>query len=282
MDEMPDPGPYHFERGEVEVIVNGKQYFAVPDKFDIGSREDVDRLFPLESAESVIERGMFAVIRTMAESCGDTQYIEPGGIGSIFRFAIGIIGFPDGFIFMREKPEVFKHLLERVTEQNIEYAKAYRALGADGVHTGDLWAGGDLISHDDWMEFVFPYTQGLNRAMRGLGLKIKYYFVGDARPRLTTLRDLEMDSLQVEESFGINIGAVRQAVGPDVCLHTNLDAIYLMDHGSPSDIEAALDAQVNAAGGSQRLICSLGSELTVNTPPDNVDALVAAAHRYPG
>lgn len=282
MDELPDPGPYHYERGEVEVVVNGQQYFAIGDKFDINTKADVDRLIPLETADSVIERGMFEVIRTMAQACGDTEYIEAGGIGSIFRFAMGIIGFPDGYIFMREKPDVFKRLLERLTEQNIEYAKAYKALGADGVHTGDLWVGGDLVSHDDWMEFAFPYTQELNRQMRRLGLKVKYYFVGDARPRLDSFKRLEMDSLQVEESFGIDIAQVRRAVGPDVCIHTNVDAIYLMDHGKPFEVEAALAAQVEAAGGSRRLICSLGSEVTLNTPPENLDTLITAAHRHPG
>ncbi len=282
MDELPEPGSYYYERGEVEVIVNGRQYFAIGDKFEIRSKSDVDRLFPLEPAESVVERGMFEVIRTMAEACGGTEYIEAGGIGSIFRFAMGAVGFPDGYIFMREKPDIFKHLLERFTEQNIEYAKAFKSLGADGVHTGDLWAGGDLISQEDWMEFVFPYTQQLNREMRRMGLKVKYYFVGDVRPRLQSLRSLEFDSLQVEESFDIHIGDVREALGPDVCLHTNIDAIRLIDHGTPSEIEAALAEQVKAAGGARRLICSLGSEVTLNTPPENLHALIEAARQYPG
>jgi uroporphyrinogen-III decarboxylase len=280
MDELPDPGPYHFERGEVEVIVNGKQYFAITDKFDIRSRSDVDRLLPLEPAESVIERGMFEVVRTMAKSCGDTEFIEPSGPQSLFRFAMGILGFPDGLVFMREKPDVFKHLMERILQQNIQYAKAFKVLGADGVHTGDLWAGNDLISPDDWMEFAFPYTLELCRHMRQLGLKVKYYFVGDPHRRLESLARLPVDSLQVEESFGIDLGEVRRAVGPDVCLHTNLDAIHLLDHGTPAEVQAALAAQVQAAGGPQRLICSLGSEITLNTPPENIAALIEAAHRY--
>ena len=40
--------------------------------------------------------------------------------------------------------------------------------------------------------------------------------------------------------------------------------------------------QVQAAGGSRRLICSLGSEVTLNTPPENLEALIASAHGYPG
>ncbi|MBI2441758.1 MAG: hypothetical protein HYV35_10355 [Lentisphaerae bacterium] len=280
MDELPPPGPYHFERGEVEVIVNGKQYFAIPAKFEIRTVADIDRLFPLEPVESVIERGMFEVIRTMAAACGDTEYIEANGIGSMFRFALGIIGFPDGYIFMREQPVVFKYLMQRLTEQNIEYAKAFRKLGADGVHCGDLWAGADLISQQDWMEFVFPYSRELNREMRTLGLKIKYYFVGNVKPRLAVLKHLEMDSLAVEESFGIDIAQVRAALGSNVCLHLNLNAINLVDHGTPAEIEEAIATQVEATGGPKRLICSLGSEVTLNTPPENIDALIAAAHRY--
>ena len=282
MDELPDPGPFHFERGEVDVIVNGKHYFAIPDKFDIRSKADVDRLFPLEPAESVMERGMYEVIRTMVRKCGDSQYIEAGGLGTMFRFAMGIIGFPDGYIFMREKPDVFKYLLERLTEQNIEYAKVFKALGADGVHTADFWTDGDLISPEDWMQFVFPYTQELIRQLRRMGLHVKYYFVGNVRPRLQTLRDLEFDSLQMEQTCGVDLSEVREVLGPDVCLHTNLDAVYLMDHGTPAEIEAALARQVEAAGGSHRLICSVGGEMTVNTPPKNIDALITAAHRYPG
>ena len=282
MDELPDPGPFHFERGEVEVAVNGKQYFAISDKFDIRCKADVDRLFPLEPADSVIERGMFEVIRTMAKKCGDEQYIEAGGIGGIFRFAMGITGFPDGYIFMREKPAVLKHLLERLTKQNIEYAKAYKVLGADGVHTADFWTDGNLISQEDWMEFVFPYTQEFIRRTRQIGLKVKYYFVGNVRPRLQSLRELEFDSLQLEQTCGVDFQEVRKILGPEVCLHTNLDARYLMKHGTPAEIEAELANQVQAAGGSSRLICSIGGEISPDTPPENLDALITAAHSYPG
>ncbi len=282
MDELPDMGPYHFERGEVEILVNGSQYFGITDKFDIQSEADIDRLFPIQPAEAVIDSGMFEVTRTMADRCGETEYIECSAISSLFRFALGILGFPDGLIFMREKPDLFRCLVERMLEQNIEYAKAVRTLGADGLHTGDLWAGGDLISQDDWMEFAFPYSRELIRQAKRIGLKVKYYFVGDPGPRLKSLGELGADSLQIEESWGVSIDALREAVGPDMVLHTNIDAIYLMDHGSPAQIQEELAAQVKAAGGPQRLICSLGSELTVNTPPANVETLIAAAHRYPG
>ncbi len=275
MDSLPS-WEYPFV-GDYEMIIEGQQYHTM-DKFEIGSEKDVDELLPLEEAVSVKERGMFDTVKIVAHEVGDKFYIESGA-GSIFRYAIGYLGFQRGFICMHERPELLKYLLERVLAQQIEHAKVLKENGADGIHVGELWAGADLISEKDYEQFAFPYTKEYIQEVHRLGLKAILYFCGDVLPRLSRLREMSFDALAVEESFDIDIEKVRRIIGNDVCLVGNVDPV-LIERGSKEEIKREVMRQISAAGIKNRLIVGSGSTVTLNTDPQNVDTFVNAALEF--
>lgn len=96
-------------------------------------------------------------------------------------------------------------------------------------------------------------------------------------PRLPALRQLPIDALMVEESkknFVIDIGEVRAAVGPDLCLMGNIDAYGIIEKATRAELAAEVARQVRVAGSSGAFIVGLGSPLTLGTPPERVDLLI--------
>jgi len=115
-----------------------------------------------------------------------------------------------------------------------------------------------------------------------MGLKVILYFCGDVTPRLPFLRQLPIDALMVEESkkdFIIDIGAVRQALGQEICLFGNVDSYAMVLKASPAALESEVQRQIGAGGPQGRFVMSTGSPLTLDTPPERVDMFTRFARR---
>ena len=84
----------------------------------------------------------------------------------------------------------------------------------------------------------------------------------------------------VEESkknFVIDIGEVRAAVGPDLCLLGNVDAYAIVEQAAEADLAAEVARQAQVAGHDGAFIVGLGSPVTLPTAPERIDLLIRAA-----
>ncbi|MCX6992548.1 MAG: hypothetical protein NT011_05310 [Kiritimatiellaeota bacterium] len=279
-DSIPPREKPFIMHGEIEVIVNGQQFMTMDDKYPISSKEDIDRLFPLEQAASVKQRGFWDTLKLFKKQCDPGLYVEAGGVGSVFRLAVGILGLNSGFIMINENPELLKYLLNRMMEQEMEYLKVVKDYGADGIHTGEIWTGSDMISPQVYDEFSFPYQKELVAEAKHLGLMVKYYLTGNVVPRLEKLLEMDIDALHVEETFNIDIADVRKRVGNDIALVGNLDAINLLEKGLKEDIIKKVKHQIDVAGKDGRFITSTGSCVTMHTDPERIDLLINTSHGY--
>jgi uroporphyrinogen-III decarboxylase len=88
----------------------------------------------------------------------------------------------------------------------------------------------------------------------------------------------------VEESkkdFRIDIAEASEALGPDVCLFGNLDAIGLLEHGSDDDLRREVQRQMDVGRRRRgRFVLSIGSPVTPGTSVQRVRRYAALAHEY--
>lgn len=86
------------------------------------------------------------------------------------------------------------------------------------------------------------------------------------------------DVLEVDHA--VDLATACRMAGPAITLWGNLDPVALLSRGRPDRIRqqahAAL-ATVRAAG-HPRFLLGSGCTLAVETPPENIDALIQAAH----
>jgi len=183
---------------------------------------------------------------------------------------------------MYDAPDLLTDAMESLLNFKLGLLEHFRNAGGNGVRIEECLASADIISPEMYERFARPYEERLVEGIRSLGLKAILYFCGDVMPRLPALKEMPLDALMVEESkkgFEIDIGQVREAVGPELCLLGNIDVYEVLEKGSEEELEAEVARQVRSAGAQGRFIVGVGSPVTLVTPSERVDLLIRIARR---
>ena len=100
------------------------------------------------------------------------------------------------------------------------------------------------------------------------------HICGKATPILPMMADSGADVLELDHA--VNIGEACRIVGPEIALWGNLDPIRVLAQGTPESVrrKAVETLQTVKAAGHRRFVLSSGCTLAIETPPENLDALL--------
>lgn len=251
---------------------------SVPDVWDAGGLPEIEdlRREPVPSARELIEAGKTEFPSRALERFGES-YLLTASLGSPLWHAYSRLGFLGMMVALRERPDVLEALCELSLRQSLAQAEALRHAGIPCIYVEECLSSADLISPEDYLKIAYPPTRDLIHGLKQLGLRVVYYYCGSPASRLEHLGALQADALAFEESkkgFVIDLGQIRAELGPQQLLYGNTSAVLLRD-GSPERIAADVRRQWDAAG--PRLVVSMGSPATPDTPPAKLDALARGA-----
>ena len=228
---------------------------------------------------SRMARGNLRLVEILSGKMGDTRFLYTGE-SAPFWLLYDLLGFEGTMTALLDAPKLVFEIMEVALEATLEYAQAFKDAGGHGIRVEECLVSADMISPRMYERFVLPYEERLFEQLRRMGLKSILYFCGDVMPRLPALCQLPIDALMVEESkknFVIDIGEVRDTVGPDLCLLGNVDAYGILEKAAETELAAEVGRQVRVAGRDGAFIVGLGSPVTLPTPPERVDLLIRAA-----
>ena len=85
----------------------------------------------------------------------------------------------------------------------------------------------------------------------------------------------------LELDHQVDIATACRIVGPEIAIWGNLDPVGLLARGSPEQVRRETEAllQTVQSCGHRRFVLSSGCTLTVNTPPENLVAMLDVARR---
>jgi uroporphyrinogen-III decarboxylase len=91
--------------------------------------------------------------------------------------------------------------------------------------------------------------------------------------------DSGLRSLCLELDHAVSIGEACRIVGSNIALWGNLDPIRVLAQGTPESVrhKAVETLRAVSAAGHRRFVLSSGCTLAVETPPENLDALMRSA-----
>jgi uroporphyrinogen-III decarboxylase len=89
------------------------------------------------------------------------------------------------------------------------------------------------------------------------------------------------DVLEIDHK--VDIVQACRIVGPEVALWGNLDPVGLLARGTPDQVEHASSHLLKAIrfSGHRRFVLSSGCTLALETPVENLEAMVRAARAFP-
>ena len=223
--------------------------------------------------------GNLRLVEILSGEKGDERFVYTGG-SAPFWMLYDLLGFEGMMTALHDAPKMVFEIMEVALDATLEYAQAFKDAGGHGIRIEECLVSADMISPRMYERFVLPYEERLFEQIRRIGLKSILYFCGDVMPRLPALCQLPIDALMVEESkktFVIDIGEVRAAAGPNLCLLGNVDAYGIIEKATETEVATEVTRQVRVAGREGAFIVGLGSPLTLTTPPERVDLLIRSA-----
>ncbi len=179
--------------------------------------------------------------------------------------------------FIREtyrNPDLVCGLLERATEAALRFIDAILAAGGVPVLVEPV-ASGSLISPAQFDRFAAPYLRPLAERIKGAGLPCILHICGRTSKLLERMRSTGASALSLDV---IDLAEAKARVGEEVCLIGNVRPAETLLKGTPADVAREARGCIEAAGDNPGgFILSSGCEVPLETPPENLLAMMEAA-----
>jgi uroporphyrinogen-III decarboxylase len=126
-----------------------------------------------------------------------------------------------------------------------------------------------------YRELILPFEQRLIARLKAATRKpVSLHICGRALPILADMACSGADVLEIDHC--VDLEPACRTVGPEVALWGNLDPVGLLSRGSATEVRQAGRRAVATACacGHARFVLSSGCTLAMNTPPQNLEALL--------
>jgi uroporphyrinogen decarboxylase len=142
----------------------------------------------------------------------------------------------------------------------------------------DPVASGSVLSAKLFHEFVAPYMLPLFQRIQSYGWPAMYHVCGKTRLLLDELADLKPTALSLDK---VDIVEAKKQIGDRVCLMGNIKPTETFFQGTPADVENEARLLIETVGDNPAgFILASGCEIPVDTPPENIHAMMRAAETY--
>ena len=179
-----------------------------------------------------------------------------------------------------DDPDMVHTVLEKVTQFLVEYAKAYKAVGANGVVMAEPVAG--LLSPALEEEFSSPYIKKVVDAVQDDSFAVIYHNCGDNVPKM-------LDSIMTTGCAAYHFGNAMDMekdiipqVSADTVVMGNIDPAGTLRMGTPERVREETLGLLERCSKYPNFVLSSGCDIPPMTPWANIDAFFAASNEYYG
>jgi uroporphyrinogen decarboxylase len=234
---------------------------------------DIDRIPPPDVTCHGRYPMMVEALSRVVEALGRDFYIVACADQFPFSLAAALMGLNEIMLKVVEDAPLVEALMQRCAEYQTAYGCALAAAGADLISGGDSPAG--LIGPDLYHRLALPAERRVIAALKGAtGKPVSLHICGRASSLLTGMVASGADVLELDHAVNLAEACVR--VGPNVALWGNLDPVGVLAQGDVELVRAAARAALDSVrkAGHRRFVLSSGCTLAVETPHENLDALL--------
>jgi uroporphyrinogen decarboxylase len=183
--------------------------------------------------------------------------------------------------FIRE-PGLVHDLARVVTDYYLAAIELGARLGVEFVMMGGDLAGEQttLMSPRHYREFIKPYERELVDCAHRLGTKIAKHTDGNAWPILDDFVEIGFDGFNPVQPECMDIGEVKAHLAGKMSIIGNIDCRNLLPFGRPEEVERTVRETIEIAAPGGGYILASSNSLHPDCKPENIVAMVEAAHKY--
>jgi MtaA/CmuA family methyltransferase len=237
---------------------------------------DVERIPVPDSASQGRYPLMLDALRRIRRAVGDDVFLVACFDQYPFSVACELLGAQRAMLCINDDRPLLDAVMERALDYAAVYARALAEAGADMLSGGDSPAG--LLGPRFYREVALPFEQRLLARLKSeVRVPLSLHICGDATLILDDMATTGADVLELDHNVDIE-RAVR-CVDPDVAIWGNLDPVAVLARGSVGEVRRATRdlLQTVRQCGHRRFVLSSGCTLAVETPRENLRAMLDAA-----
>ncbi len=197
-----------------------------------------------------------------------------------FSLAARLLDVTEIMMDCYDDPDMVHTVLEKVTEFLCEYAKAYKAAGANGIVMAEPVAG--LLSPTLEEEFGSPYVKKIVDAVQTDDFAVIYHNCGDNVPKML---DSILTTGCAAYHFGNSVDMEKDIIPnipADTVVMGNIDPAGTLRLGTPEKVRLETLALLEKCSKYPNFVLSTGCDVPPMTPWENIDAFFAASNEYYG
>lgn len=173
-----------------------------------------------------------------------------------------------------EDAEPIHRLIDYCRRACALFAKAQKDAGAHATSIGDAYASPNLISPAMFRRFALAPEIKLVEEVQSYGIPMSIHICGNTSKIISDMGHTGARILEVD--WKLDMAEARRLVPDTTVLMGNVNPSDPLVLGTPEQVRAAARKVIEATGG-RGLILSSGCAMGRDTPPENLQALVAAA-----
>ena len=200
------------------------------------------------------------------------------GIIGPFSLAARLLDVSEIMIDCYDDPDMVHLVLEKCTAFLVEYAKAFKAAGANGIMMAEPVAG--LLSPSLEEEFSSPYVKQIVDAVQDDSFIVIYHNCGDNVPKML---DSILSTGSAAYHFGNAVDMERDIIAQvpaDTVVMGNIDPAGVLRMGTPESVKQATRSLLENCAKYPNFVLSSGCDMPPMTPWENIDAFFAATKEY--
>lgn len=216
------------------------------------------------------------------------------GVRGILFFAGGTFetpwylrGMEQFLVDLYENPNIIDAICSRV--RDYYYQRAARVIKCCRGQIDVVGTGGDIgtqrgmmLNPDVWRKLIEPYSGGLIRSFKNMGLKTFYHSCGAIVPVIDDLIECGLDILDPIQvtAAGMKPEELYPQFGDRLSFHGAIDEVELLPHASAAQVYEQTTRVIKILGKRGGFIVSPSHQVQGDTAPENVIAIFDAVKRH--
>lgn len=199
------------------------------------------------------------------------------GVIGPFSLAGRLVGVSELMIDCYEEEDLVEAVMEKTTAFLIDYIKAYRDAGADGVVMAEPLTG--VVSPMHAEAFSCPYVKRIIDAVQTDDFIVIYHNCGASTVRMLPAL-VEQGAAAYHFGNAVDMKEIMEKLPDGVVAMGNIDPVSAFKEGTPAAMRHAVYAQLSALGSNPNYIISSGCDIPPLTPWENIDAYFQAVSDF--
>jgi uroporphyrinogen decarboxylase len=189
-------------------------------------------------------------------------------------FSLGgrLMDMTEIMVAMMEEPELVHSVLEKCTTFLVEYAKAFKSTGANGIIIAEPAAG--LLSPQKCDEFSSVYVKRIVDAVQDENFIVILHNCGNTVKLVDTMVSTGASAFHFGNA--VDMASIMPQIPEDRVAFGNIDPARTFKNGSAEDMKAAVTTLLEKMQPYGNFIISSGCDVPPGTPLENLDMFFRA------